>query len=252
MSRPAGRGPTGAPGTERRPVLKIILLGDSGVGKTSLMRQLVSGKFEPRYKATIGADFFTHEETITLPNGTTRKVNLQIWDTAGQERFQSLGSAFYRGADGCMVVFDVTSQESFKHVSSWLQEFKLQAGENKVALLVGNKSDLQEKREVFLKGVTQWCEEQNSHPMYGGGKMPHPLQYVETSAKDNSAVVEAFRQVARTAFQEKEGVDGQGGSAGGPELAPTVKTLKKGDGQQQQQGGKKDGGDDGRKKGCEC
>ena len=175
---------------ERRPVLKIILLGDSGVGKTSLMRQFVQGKFENRYKATIGADFFTHEEEIG-----GRMVTLQIWDTAGQERFQSLGSAFYRGADACMLVFDITSSESFSHVSTWQQEFTLQAGKKEM-ILIGNKADMQDKRQVFLRGVQQWCAQNPVSPDV-------PMPYIETSAKANTAVADAFRKVASEALKLK-------------------------------------------------
>ena len=85
--------------TKRKELLKVIILGDTGVGKSSLMGRYVNDKFDTRYKATIGADFLTKEVEV---EGT--KVTLQIWDTAGQERFQSLGSAFYRGADACMLV----------------------------------------------------------------------------------------------------------------------------------------------------
>jgi len=176
---------------ERRPVLKIILLGDSGVGKTSLLRQFVQGKFENRYKATIGADFFTHEQEVD-----GRKVTFQIWDTAGQERFQSLGSAFYRGADACMLVFDITSSESFQHVSSWLQEFTLQAGKREV-ILIGNKADLQESgRQVFARGVQQWCDQ------YSADKGA-PIAYIETSAKNNTRVSEAFLKIAAEALKSK-------------------------------------------------
>ncbi|CUI14775.1 rab7 GTP-binding protein, putative [Bodo saltans] len=194
-------------GPERRPVLKIILLGDSGVGKTSLMRQFVSGKFESRYKATIGADFFTHEEIID-----GRPVNLQIWDTAGQERFQSLGSAFYRGADACMIVFDITSNESFSHITTWLQEFTLQAGQ-KDMVLIGNKADVQERRQVYNRGIQQWCAEQ-------GGDM----QYFETSAKQNTHVGAAFRAVATAAYRAKTAK--QGGEEP-PMMAGSIKSLKK-------------------------
>jgi Ras-related protein Rab-7A len=173
------------------------------------MRQFVSGKFENRYKATIGADFFTHEETID-----GRQVGLQIWDTAGQERFQSLGSAFYRGADACMIIFDITSSDTFSHISSWLQEFVLQAGKKQM-ILVGNKADLQDRRQVFNRGIQQWCAE---HPNSDGS----PMAYIETSAKNNLAVAEAFRNVAAAAYREKQAtIDDV------PIVPGSVKSLKK-------------------------
>ena len=136
----------------KKQLLKIIILGDSGVGKTSLMHQYVSKKFDNRYKATIGADFLTKDVEID-----GQSVALQIWDTAGQERFQALGSAFYRGADACILVFDVTQQESFAHLTSWMEEFNIQAGKRD-CVLIGNKTDLEDKRQVSSKVAQQWCQ----------------------------------------------------------------------------------------------
>ena len=102
-------------------LLKVIILGDSGVGKTSLMNQYVNKKFNAQYKATIGADFLTKEVMID-----DRLVTMQIWDTAGQERFQSLGVAFYRGADSCVLVYDVIQPKTFDNLDSWRDEFLIQ------------------------------------------------------------------------------------------------------------------------------
>ncbi|KAJ6918927.1 hypothetical protein NC651_013012 [Populus alba x Populus x berolinensis] len=109
----------------RRALLKVIVLGDSGVGKTSLMNQYVYKKFIQQYKATIGADFVTKEVQID-----DKLVTLQIWDTAGQERFQSLGSAFYRGADCCVLVYDVNIQKSFETLNNWHKEFVKQVSKS--------------------------------------------------------------------------------------------------------------------------
>jgi Ras-related protein Rab-7A len=98
------------------------------VGKTSLMNRLATGKFTGQYKATIGADFCTHETVVTDRYGQRHFVTLQIWDTAGQERFQSLGVAFYRGSDGCMLVYDTTDPHSLDHLSHWQSEFLNQVG----------------------------------------------------------------------------------------------------------------------------
>jgi len=140
----------------KRQLLKVIILGDSGTGKTSLMNRYMLQKFDNRYKATIGADFLARDIEV---NG--QLVRLQIWDTAGQERYQSLGSAFFRGADACILVFDVTQQESFAHISSWLDEFSIQAGRRDCVLL-GNKIDLVENRQVATKTVEAWCSRQNA------------------------------------------------------------------------------------------
>ncbi|VDN48902.1 unnamed protein product, partial [Dibothriocephalus latus] len=124
--------------SRKKILLKVIILGDSGVGKTSLMNQYVTQRFSNQYKATIGADFMTKETMVD-----DRVATLQIWDTAGQERFQSLGVAFYRGADCCVLVYDVTMPNTFKTLDSWRDEFLIQASprdpENFPFVLIGNK-----------------------------------------------------------------------------------------------------------------
>jgi Ras-related protein Rab-7A len=174
----------------KKVLLKVIILGDSGVGKTSLMNQYVNKKFDNRYKATIGADFLTKELEV---EGTL--VTLQIWDTAGQERFQSLGSAFYRGADACILVFDLTSQESFQHLTSWHDEFIIQAGQNKDFVLIGNKNDLEDKRVVSQKGALAWCTKHSQDD-------ENPIPYFETSAKEDFNVQQAFYSVAKNALKK--------------------------------------------------
>merc|ERR1711935_338496 len=140
----------------RRGFLKVIILGDSGVGKTSLMNQYVNNKFSNRYKATIGADFLTKEVMVD-----ERLVTMQIWDTAGQERFQSLGVAFYRGADSCVLVFDVNVAKTFENLDSWRDEFLIQAGprdpDNFPFVVIGNKVDL-DQRVVSQKRAVAWCQ----------------------------------------------------------------------------------------------
>jgi len=175
--------------SRRKILLKVIILGDSGVGKTSLMNQYVNRKFSNQYKATIGADFLTKEVMVD-----DRLVTMQIWDTAGQERFQSLGVAFYRGADCCVLVFDVTSPTSFKALDSWRDEFLIQASprdpENFPFVVLGNKVDL-ENRAVSTKRAQQWCHAKNDIP------------YFETSAKEGINVEQAFQTIARNALAQE-------------------------------------------------
>ncbi|XP_023512042.1 ras-related protein Rab7-like [Cucurbita pepo subsp. pepo] len=181
--------------TKRR-LLKVIFLGDSGVGKTSLMNRYVYKKFCLQYKATIGADFMTKELQID-----DQLVTLQVWDTAGQERFQSLGAAFYRGADCCVFVYDVNVVKSFESLSSWHEEFLKQAGPADPKafpfLLLGNKIDVDNgnSRAVSEKRARQWC---NSR-----GNMP----YFETSAKEDYNVNEAFLCIAKAALTNEEEQD---------------------------------------------
>lgn len=176
----------------KKSMLKVIILGDSGVGKTSLMQQYVNKKFTSQYKATIGADFLTKELTLD-----ERKVVMQIWDTAGQERFQSLGVAFYRGADSCVLMFDVTNQKSFDNLDSWRDEFLQQANpvdpDNFPFMLIGNKIDVDESRRVVPTSAAQkWCLERGNLP------------YFETSAKDNTSVDQAFEVIGRNALQQDD------------------------------------------------
>lgn len=179
--------------SRKKVLLKVIILGDSGVGKTSLMNQYVNRKFSNQYKATIGADFLTKELLVE-----DRLVTMQIWDTAGQERFQSLGVAFYRGADCCVLVFDVTAPNSFKSLDSWRDEFLIQASprnpENFPFVVIGNKIDL-ENRTVSTKRAHGWCQTKNNIP------------YFETSAKEATNVEQAFQTVAKDALGQESQVD---------------------------------------------
>jgi Ras-related protein Rab-7A len=130
-------------GLDKKCFVKVVAIGDSAVGKTSLIQMFEHCKFTESFKPTIGADFSNKEITV---NG--RIVTLQIWDTAGQERYQSLGTAFYRGADCCLLVYDITNPQSFENLANWKQSF-LQKGmvmmpESFPFIVVGNKVDMAE------------------------------------------------------------------------------------------------------------
>ncbi|KAL5703554.1 hypothetical protein ACHQM5_022088 [Ranunculus cassubicifolius] len=180
----------------RRTLLKVVILGDSGVGKTSLMNQYVHNKFSQQYKATIGADFVTKE--IQLED---RLVTLQIWDTAGQERFQSLGVAFYRGADCCVLVYDVNVLKSFDTLDNWHDEFLKQANpvdpDSFPFILLGNKVDIDggNSRVVSEKKAKEWCLSRGNIP------------YFETSAKEAYNVDSAFQCVAKSALANEHDQD---------------------------------------------
>eukprot|EP00698_Gefionella_okellyi_P016242 TRINITY_DN4644_c0_g1_i1.p2 TRINITY_DN4644_c0_g1~~TRINITY_DN4644_c0_g1_i1.p2 ORF type:complete len:258 (+),score=48.43 TRINITY_DN4644_c0_g1_i1:38-811(+) len=118
---------------------KLIMLGDSGVGKTAICRRYAQGLFSKQYKATIGADFF--QKQITLRDEFV--ITVQVWDTAGQERFQSLGPAFYRGADACILVFDVSAPHTVRNLAHWVSDFMSQMhSEVPPMFLIANKCDL--------------------------------------------------------------------------------------------------------------
>ncbi|KAI0235782.1 hypothetical protein L0F63_005412 [Massospora cicadina] len=171
--------------TRRKVLLKVIILGDSGVGKTSLMNQYVNKKFSNQYKATIGADFLTKEVVVD-----DRVVTMQIWDTAGQERFQSLGVAFYRGADCCVLCFDVNNAKSFETLDT------LETPKIFPFVVLGNKVDLEEsKRMVSEKRATAWCNAKGNIP------------YFETSAKEAINVEDAFQAIAKNALQQEAEIE---------------------------------------------
>ena len=204
---PAGLTPSSRPGNPRGAMLKVIILGDSGVGKTCLMNRYVTDKFTQQYKATIGADFRPKQVDVD-----GRRATLQIWDTAGQERFQSLGVAFYRGADVCFLVYDVTDETSFERLHVWRNQFLSAvrpADPDRFPFVVlGNKADVDEdgigrggdegegegeptaSRVVSLRDAQRVCAE------WG---YPH----FETSAKDGTNVEQAFLQAARAALRNE-------------------------------------------------
>jgi small GTP-binding protein len=160
--------------TEADFLIKIVLIGDSGVGKTNLLSRFTRDQFNPESKSTIGVEFATKTMEIDGKN-----VKAQIWDTAGQERYRAITSAYYRGAIGAMLLYDITSSLSFTSLSRWLQELRENADPNIVILLVGNKSDLAENRTVATdEGV--------------GFSKAESLLFIETSARDAWNVQDAF------------------------------------------------------------
>ena len=151
-------------------LFKLLLIGDSGVGKYSLLLRFADDTYTETYISTIGVDFKIR--TVDLEGKT---VKLQIWDTAGQERFRTITSSYYRGAHGIIVVYDVTDAESFDHVKTWLDEIDCYARQDVNKLLVGNKSDLTSKKKVDFETAKAFADE-------------HNIPFLETSAKNSSNV----------------------------------------------------------------
>eukprot|EP01101_Sappina_pedata_P011680 TRINITY_DN7895_c0_g1_i1.p2 TRINITY_DN7895_c0_g1~~TRINITY_DN7895_c0_g1_i1.p2 ORF type:complete len:211 (-),score=48.25 TRINITY_DN7895_c0_g1_i1:374-982(-) len=168
--------------SERRVLLKAIVLGDVSVGKTSLIETYFQHPFTGNYKATIGADFKVKDLVLK-----SRNVSFQIWDTSGMERFASLGNAFYRGSDCCLLVFDVTSSKSLSNLEGWLNEFLSRAGIMDMAdcpvVVVGNKVD-DPNRKISQAQAKAWCDDHGI------------VQYFEVSAKDGTNVDKAFKFAA--------------------------------------------------------
>jgi len=159
-------------------VFKLVLIGDSGVGKSCLLLRFADDTYTESHISTIGVDFKIR--TIQLDGKT---IKLQIWDTAGQERFRTITSSYYRGAHGIIVVYDTTDQETFEHVKTWLHEIDRYASENVNKLLVGNKSDLTTKRQVDTDSAKEFAQNLS-------------IPFLETSAKNATNVEDAFMTMA--------------------------------------------------------
>ena len=186
---------------------KLVLLGDSAVGKSSLVLRFVRGQFFEYQESTIGAAFLT--QTVAL-NDTT--VKFEIWDTAGQERYHSLAPMYYRGAAAAVVVYDLTSQDSFARAQAWLRELQQQDNPNLVMALAGNKADLADQRQVAEAEARAYAEQNG-------------LLFFETSAKTAANVEAVFNEIATRV----PGVQGQ--QAGAPQgLVLADQSGKKGKG----------------------
>ncbi|KAG5063517.1 hypothetical protein AAZX31_02G165900 [Glycine max] len=155
-------------------VFKVVLVGDSAVGKTQLLARFAKNQFNVDSKATIGVEFQT--KTLIIDKKT---VKAQIWDTAGQERYRAVTSAYYRGAVGAMLVYDVTRRPSFDNMAKWLEELRGHADKNIVVMLIGNKCDLGTLRAVPTEDAEEFAQREN-------------LFFMETSALESTNVETAF------------------------------------------------------------
>lgn len=160
-------------------VIRLLLLGDSAVGKSSLLLRFSEGRFENNFVITIGVDFKT--KTVNI-DGKTHKV--QVWDTAGQERFRTITPAYYRNAMGVLILFDVTNKKSFDNVDYWVRNLDEHGAPGVQKVLVGNKIDLVQKRKVPAADAQALADK------YG-------MMYFETSAKDDTNVEQCFFKLAK-------------------------------------------------------
>ncbi|KAI9138404.1 ras family-domain-containing protein [Paraphysoderma sedebokerense] len=161
-------------------LLKFLLIGAAGTGKSCLLHRFIESKFKAATSHTIGVEFGSKIVHIG-----PHKLKLQVWDTAGQERFKSVTRSYYRGAAGALLVYDVCSRESYNAISSWLADARSLANPDIVIILVGNKIDLQEEREVRQEEASQFALEND-------------LMFLETSALSGENVDEVFLKTART------------------------------------------------------
>ncbi|XP_010523299.1 PREDICTED: ras-related protein RABA4a-like [Tarenaya hassleriana] len=163
-------------------VFKMVLIGDSAVGKSQILARYARNEFSLDSKSTIGVEFQTR--TLVIDH---KSVKAQIWDTAGQERYRAVTSAYYRGAVGAMLVYDITRRQTFEHIPRWLEELRAHADENIVIILIGNKSDLEDQRDVPTEDAKEFAEKEG-------------LFFLETSALNATNVESAFSTVLTEIF----------------------------------------------------
>ncbi|XP_036090783.1 ras-related protein Rab-13 isoform X2 [Rousettus aegyptiacus] len=178
-------------------LFKLLLIGDSGVGKTCLIIRFAEDNFNNTYISTIGIDFKIR--TVDIEG---KKIKLQVWDTAGQERFKTITTAYYRGAMGIILVYDITDEKSFENIQNWMKSIKENASAGVERLLLGNKCDMEAKRKLARE---------------------HGIRFFETSAKSSVNVDEAFSSLARDILLKS------GGRRAGNSGKPPSADLKTGD-----------------------
>jgi len=160
-------------------LFKLLLIGDSGVGKTCLLFRFSDDAFNTTFISTIGIDFKI--KTVEIDG---KKIKLQIWDTAGQERFHTITTSYYRGAMGIMLVYDITQEKTFDNIAKWLRNIDEHASEGVDRMILGNKCDMEDKRMV-------------NHERGEGIAREHGIKFYETSAKENVNVEEAFMNLTQ-------------------------------------------------------
>ncbi|XP_019132025.1 ras-related protein Rab-6A isoform X1 [Larimichthys crocea] len=173
---------------------KLVFLGEQSVGKTSLITRFMYDSFDNTYQATIGIDFLS--KTMYLED---RTIRLQLWDTAGQERFRSLIPSYIRDSAAAVVVYDITNVNSFQQTTKWIDDVRTERGSDVIIMLVGNKTDLADKRQVSIEEGERKAKELN-------------VMFIETSAKAGYNVKQLFRRVAAAlpgmdTTQDKSGED---------------------------------------------
>ena len=157
---------------------KLVFLGDQGVGKTSIITRFMYDSFDTAYQATIGIDFLS--KTMYLDD---RTVRLQLWDTAGQERFRSLIPSYIRDSSVAVIVYDITNRKSFANTAKWIEDVRAERGDDVVIMLVGNKTDMSDRRQVSVEEAEKKAEEEK-------------IGCIETSAKGGYNVKALFRKLA--------------------------------------------------------
>ena len=167
-------------------LFKLILIGDSCVGKSNILLKYLKNEFDPNSRATVGVEFGT--KNIIINN---KKIKIQIWDTAGQERYRSITSAYYKGAKGALIVYDITRKCTFDNIDKWISDLKLNGDKNICIVILGNKSDLDDKREVSKGDGIKKSE------MY-------KTAFLETSALNGDNIGKAFDEIIEQIIQNNK------------------------------------------------
>ena len=170
-------------------IFKLVLIGDTGVGKTNILSRYINNEFSLATQSTVGVEFGSK-----IIKKNDKLIKLQIWDTAGQERYKSITSAYYKGSKGALVVYDISRKSTFENVDRWIEELKANGSEDVLIMLVGNKSDLEDKREVQTEDVIKKAEQ-------------FKIAFCETSALDGKNIDHAFdnliNEIAKKVEKEK-------------------------------------------------
>ena len=164
-------------------LFKIVIIGDTYVGKTNILSRYISNEFDPNSNSTIGVELTT--KTYNFDNND---VKVQIWDTAGQEKYRSITSSYYKGAQGCLLVYDITKKKSFDNIDKWYSELKSNSDEKIYTMLLGNKSDLEENREVSIEEAEKKAKNFN-------------IAFMETSAYNGNNINKAFNELINYVYQ---------------------------------------------------
>ena len=164
-------------------IFKIVLIGDTSVGKTNILSKYLSNEFDPDSKATVGVEFGT--KNFKIENNI---VKVQIWDTAGQERYRSITNAYYKGAKGSLLVYDITNPKSFENLDKWLSDLKTNGDEKISIVLLGNKSDLESERKITLEQGKEKAEF-------------YKLAFMETSALNGNNIEKAFNELITDVYK---------------------------------------------------
>ena len=167
-------------------LFKLILIGDSCVGKSNILLKYLKNEFDPNSRATVGVEFGT--KNIILNN---KKIKIQIWDTAGEERYRSITSAYYKGAKGAFIVYDITRKSTFDNIDRWISDLKLNGDKNICIAILGNKSDLENKREVSKQEGIKKSE-------------THKTAFLETSALNGDNIGKAFDELIEQIVQNNK------------------------------------------------